>query len=462
MKRVCSAVFKFLICTRKGKIVACLTFLIYLGLSMWSASQIKEGMDLADLVADNSYFSQFIRENIRQTDLNPIVMLVVDGPVDYDNRNVRLKLNKFLAEAYKIQGLKTDFRLNWLDFFRDNKIAYRKNPKNLLGVLKSSPPMLNDVIINKVFYDGVTKKEVHRIVINDPDNLNQTFKSDERDNLTWEYQIVASRFYMQYGSLLFNSQDAIPMHMLQQLCNDSGLPIFPYAVTFKYYEQFEQTLPNVIQSFIISVQAMYVIALLFIPDLVSVFCIIFSMMSIMVGLVGLMHAWGLALSSITMIELIMSIGFCIDFSAHIVHSFIANAGRGSRSKRALKAILHVGMPIFNAAVSTVLGVLLLAFCKSYIFITFCKSMLIIMGLGVLNSLVFLPVLLSMIGPHWPRHYELDELAVTHASTSNHTSGHKAETTNGTVTKLRTIQDEEEVFVNEADTTVVAKNATSSQ
>jgi multidrug efflux pump subunit AcrB len=153
-----------------------------------------------------------------------------------------------------------------------------------------------------------------------------------------------------------------------------------------------------------------------------------------------------------MIELIMSIGFCIDFSAHIVHSFIANSGRGSRNKRALKAILHVGMPILNSAVSTVIGVMLLAFCKSYIFITFCKSMLIIMTLGVLNSLLFLPVLLSLVGPHWPRHYELNELTAAAGAVSLPPSqasvNAEQKQSNGGVFKMKTIENVEEEAVND--------------
>ena len=151
---------------------------------------------------------------------------------------------------------------------------------------------------------------------------------------------------------------------------------------------------------------MYVIALVFIPDLVSVLCIVISMISIMLGLIGSMHAWGLTLSSITMIELIMSVGFCVDFSAHITHAFIASTGKGSRNLRAYKAVMRVGFPIFNSAVSTIIGTLLLGFCKSYIFMSFFKTMIIIMTLGILNSLVFLPVILSLIGPHWPRHKEI--------------------------------------------------------
>lgn len=193
------------------------------------------------------------------------------------------------------------------------------------------------------------------------------------------------------------------MHLLRKLCAESGLPIMAYSITFKYYEQFEQTLPNVLQAFLIAVEAMYLIALVFIPDLVSVLCIVAAMASILVGLVGLMHLWSLTLSSVTMIELIMSVGFCVDFSAHLCHAFIAKAGRGDRSRRAYKACLAVGIPIFNSALSTIIGLTLLAFCRSYIFISFFKTMTILMLLGVLNSLVFLPILLSLIGPHWPRH-----------------------------------------------------------
>ena len=128
----------------------------------------------------------------------------------------------------------------------------------------------------------------------------------------------------------------------------------------------------------------------------------------MVGMIGLMNAWNLTLSSITMIELIMSIGFSIDFSAHVVHAFLASVGKGDRNVRAFKACTRVGLPIFNSAISTVIGICLLGFSRSYIFHTFFKSILILMVLGVLNSLLFLPVLLSVVGSNWPRHKILQD------------------------------------------------------
>jgi predicted RND superfamily exporter protein len=167
----------------------------------------------------------------------------------------------------------------------------------------------------------------------------------------------------------------------------------------------EYTTSNILTSFIIGIEIMYIISLFFIPDLISILCIIFSMISIMTGLIASMHLWGLTISPITMSLLILSVGFCIDFSAHLTHCFIASVGKGNRSKRAYAACMRIGMPIVNSAVSTILGICVLAFSRSYFFMSFFKTILLLMCLGVIHSMIFLPVLLSLIGPYWSRHKE---------------------------------------------------------
>lgn len=393
-------VFQFLICQKLGKLLTLFLFLIYISVSAWNAYHIHEGIELQNLVSDDSYFSSYVKDNSRLTDLRPIVMLVMQEPIDYDDIQNRILIDNLLKNALKIKGISNTFKLNWLDFFKSDKIQYKHSVKNLIDTLKTFPPFLNDIVIKKTHFDYHLNKTVS----------DGYFKMSELNSLATEniheYQIEASRFYLQYSELYLSSMDAIPMHLLREVCQESGLPVFPYSITFKYYEQFEETLPNVVQSFIIALESMYLISLIFIPDLVSVFCIIVSMLSIMTGLMGFMHLWGLSLSSITMIELIMSVGFCVDFSAHVTHAFITNS-KGDRNKRAYKAFVHVGIPIFNSALSTIIGTSLLGFSKSYIFKSFFKTMMILMSLGMLNSLLFLPVLLSLIGPDWPMHKEFE-------------------------------------------------------
>ena len=391
-------------------------YAIYISLSVYNAIQIHEGINLGDLVSDDSYYKNYIEETQRLTNLYPVVMIYIHEPIDYDSTHVRMKLKNFLKDAQKIDGISKTFSINWLAAFSHNKLKYKKNTDYLISSLKSFPPFMNDVVIRKKQTNTENNQTNEEIFL----NLNELYKNKEtpNENMSIEYEIAASRFYLQYNRLCLCSKDAEQMHLLRKLCKESGLPIKAYSIFFKIYEQFEETLPNVIQSFIIAIEAMYLIALIFIPDLISVLCIIFSMMSIMVGLLGSMHMWGLSLSSITMIELIMSIGFCVDFSAHVTHAFIASVGKGNRNERAYKACVRMGFPIFNSAISTMVGCILLVFCRSFIFLSFFKTISALMTLGIFNSLLFLPVLLSLIGPNWPRHKKtVNELINKKATTS---------------------------------------------
>ena len=162
-----------------------------------------------------------------------------------------------------------------------------------------------------------------------------------------------------------------------------------------------EVVPNIIQTFLIALQAMYLVTLFIIPDLVSVLIVLSTMCMILVSLVAALHAWGVQASSVMMVELVMSIGFCSDFCVHIVHAFLT--AKGTRKERAQQALIHMGMPISCASLSSIIGVMFLGFAHSFLFRTFFKTIVAIMTLGALHALCFLPVVLSLIGSHWPSH-----------------------------------------------------------
>ena len=91
----------------------------------------------------------------------------------------------------------------------------------------------------------------------------------------------------------------------------------------------------------------------------------------------------------------------IDFSVHVTHAFIGS--KGSRNERAYQACIETGIPILNSATSTIIGVSVMGFASSYAFKSFFKTLILIMFLGVFSSMLFLPVLLSTIGPNWKMH-----------------------------------------------------------
>ena len=60
-----------------------------------------------------------------------------------------------------------------------------------------------------------------------------------------------------------------------------------------------------------------------------------------------------------MIHIIMCVGFSIDFSAHICHAFV-QAESMSKNSRVATAIDRLGVPIVNGALSSIIGILMLA------------------------------------------------------------------------------------------------------
>ena len=118
-----------------------------------------------------------------------------------------------------------------------------------------------------------------------------------------------------------------------------------------------------------------------------------------------MTLWGINLDGVALINLIMCIGFSVDFSAHICYHYMtaeAEENDGSldlQPSTRIRASLHaLGLPIVQGASSTILGVLGLAFAPCYLFVTFFKMIFLVILLGALHGLILLPVLLSIFGP----------------------------------------------------------------
>ena len=60
--------------------------------------------------------------------------------------------------------------------------------------------------------------------------------------------------------------------------------------------------------------------------------------------VGLMYVWGVSLNSISMINLVMAIGFAVDYSAHFAHSFVFSTEKNPEEK-VIAALRTVGASV---------------------------------------------------------------------------------------------------------------------
>merc|ERR1711871_103855 len=118
-----------------------------------------------------------------------------------------------------------------------------------------------------------------------------------------------------------------------------------------------------------------------------------------VCLLGFLYHAGMYLNNVTVINLLLALGLTVDYSAHIAHSYhTAPASITDRNERVRWALDHIGVSVFNGAMTTFVAILALSWATSYVFQNYFRCFLLIISLGVYFGMVVLPTVLSVIGP----------------------------------------------------------------
>jgi len=99
----------------------------------------------------------------------------------------------------------------------------------------------------------------------------------------------------------------------------------------------------------------------------------------------------------TYLALVITVGFCVEFCAHIARAFML--APGSRLTRTLHALRTMGIAVFNGGVTTFLGVLPSAFSEfpNVRDLSFVQISIIVLA-GLFMGLIFLPLVLTLFGP----------------------------------------------------------------
>ena len=361
------------------KFLVILTFLVYLGFGIYGCTLVKEGLDRRKLSRDDSYSVRYYDYEDRFFREYPYrVQVVINQTMNYADPEVQERIERILTrfESSKYiagPGLTESWLRTYLSFIR------QQDSFLFLQSLNMSNQDDFQTGLQSVF-------------------LKLPMTDSFRHDLVWnedETEITATRFVIQTHNIKDANMEKEMLLELRAIADEfkqDNVTIFNHL--FIFFDQFILVREISLQTISVAALVMMAISVFFIPSISCAVWVAFSIISIEIGVVGYMTHWGVNLDSISMINLIMCIGFSVDFSAHISYAYIS-CGESTPAARVRTSLYSLGMPIYQGSVSTILGIVALAFAPSYVFITFFKTVFLVMLFGATHGVLLLPVLLSL-------------------------------------------------------------------
>ena len=166
---------------------------------------------------------------------------------------------------------------------------------------------------------------------------------------------------------------------------------------FKYLETNRIIFRELMYNLGLALLGITIVGLVLLIHPVAVAIMVLCIALVDLGLFAEMWLFDIPLNTISVVNLVMAVGLAVDYSMHILHTFLRKSGK-SRQERVHGAMLEIGAAVLLGVLSTLLGVVVLAGSQSHIIRVFFQLLMRTVIFGGLVGLFVLPVLLSFIGP----------------------------------------------------------------
>uniref|UniRef100_A0A671XTG4 Patched 2 n=1 Tax=Sparus aurata TaxID=8175 RepID=A0A671XTG4_SPAAU len=433
----------------KSKAIVVVLFLGLLGLSLYGTTMVHDGLYLTDIVPRDTKEYDFIDAQFKYFSFYNMYLVTMDG-FDYA-RSQRLLIqlhNAFNSVRYVVRdsdnklprmwlhyfqdwlrGLQAAFDADWqagritLDSYRngteDGALAYKlliqtgskKDPFNLGQLTSRRLVDAEGLIPPEVFYIYLTVW-----VSNDPLGYaasQANFYPHPREWIHDKYDTTGENLRIPAAEPLEFAQFPFYLNGLRQagdfveaiesvrsVCDEfsrKGVFNYPNGYPFLFWEQYIGLRHWFLLAISVVLACTFLVCAILLLNPWTAGIIVFILAMMTVELFGIMGLIGIKLSAIPVVILIASVGIGVEFTVHIALGFLTAIG--NRNKRSAVALEHMFAPVVDGAISTLLGVLMLAGSEfDFIMRYFFAVLAILTVLGMLNGLVLLPVLLSMMGP----------------------------------------------------------------
>ncbi|XP_062553950.1 patched domain-containing protein 3-like [Armigeres subalbatus] len=384
MHRFIDFVYSKIILTPVGKILVIVAVISMTGLNIESLMKLRQKFDPNWFIPEETYYSKFIVKSREQYPNNGYEAMLLFG-----NYNYTAELKELLKITHELEK-RTDILHSvdsWVEQFQD---FVHTNYDTDIGEV-----VLSDVDFRKYLSKFLYSHEGGRYQMN--------FKfatklqcGEPAPNIT----VTTIDFKFRPFS---EREDYIPSkHAVEVLLAESR-----FSSKDKFNTLWAKIFGNWVTDEIIDTEiyrniALAMIGVMFCSVVLIVnpqicFWIFICVVLTLVNVGGFMQRWGLTLDICSCIALQLAVGLCVDYAAHIGHTFLT-ISHGNRNRRSLDTVLHIGAAVLYGGGSTILALSILSGSQAYTYRTFFKIFLLVIVIGLFHGLVLLPVILSIVGP----------------------------------------------------------------
>ncbi|XP_067137453.1 patched domain-containing protein 3-like [Centruroides vittatus] len=359
-----------------AKIVVVICFISYLIISIYYIRNIHIAFYYTSAMPDYSYCKEYTLYSYKYFMEYPFsIQVAFNQSMDYSNETVQNDIEKMLRKMENLPSM-TNLTDSWLKAYL--KFVNNKNSWFFLRGLNVSQS--DDFVtgLRDVFLKFKWAERYRNDVV---------FSKDGKE-------IIASRYILQSKDLTNFTAETQLMQNLLHVADSSKYSMFVHNILFFLYDMNSELEYTTIQCLCVSSFFVIIVFFALVPNLNCSISIALTIVSIELGVMGYMTLWNVPLNIISMISLVLSIGFSVDYSAHISYSYICKKDETPNNK--LKYTLNnVGYPIVQGCTSTTIGVLIMSFAPSDLFVICFKIIFLVMVISLFHGILLLPVILTI-------------------------------------------------------------------
>lgn len=367
---------------RSGTVRVSVAFLYigYLAVCAYGIRNMEVFFDKTKLITYDSSMKKFVDMESRLfRDKSFSISVIVSGDMKYTDPATFDSIESVLSELEDSEYINEHLTKSWLKDF---------TTYTFLNTTDRSE-QTEEEFVRSVhrFYQKQASTSPYRLDVSFDENITK---------------IEASRFLIQGQNIRTTKDEERMVLELRKVCREmsvqDGMKVTVFNSYFPYTDQYLTIFDQSVQTILLTGVIVVCVSLVLLPDTISAISAIFSIISTLVGCLGFMSIWGIVLDGITLINLIMCIGFSVDFSAHFCYNYIEHRHTPGVAQEEVveRTMLHVYKPVLQGALSTLLGVVGMLYAPSYSFIIFFKVMFIVISLGVFHSLILVPLFFQFV------------------------------------------------------------------